>query len=290
MQRSTAKSPLPFLALWVLPVHRRPTFLPNLKSSFFFFFSCSTNSPKPPSTDPRTNSLPPSRKQASTILSFANKWDGKTLLLLLRALSWSNKCREQWSERACKGSKVWGFMICGTTHTHASPLLLHLLLNSSCLPCASPTELSARWVLSSSHQIPNKRSLLSGSDTGSTQGSPQRDRDRENEIRVWTQIEEKEVASSSSRSNRACGVRPHNRCLDLLRRACVRACVREMGFAFCDDDDCRATACYTLFVNPRQSCSSQCTHTLDCVSLLSPSPASSTCLNPTHPHTLSVCR
>jgi len=93
-------------------------------------------------------------------------------------------------------------------------------------PCASPTELSARWVLSSSHQIPNKRSLLYGSDTGSTQGSPQRDRDRENEIRVWTQIEEKEVASSSSRSNRACGVRPHNRCLDLLRRACVRACVR----------------------------------------------------------------
>lgn len=121
---------------------------------------------------------------------------------------------------------MWGFMICGTTHTHASPLLLHVLLNSSCLPCASPTELSARWVLSSSHQIPNKRSLLYGSDTGSTQGSPQRDRDRENEIRVWTQIEEKEVASSSSRSNRACGVRPHNRCLDLLRRACVRACMR----------------------------------------------------------------
>jgi hypothetical protein len=82
--------------------------------------------------------------------------------------------------------------------------------------------------------------------------------------------EEKEVASSSSRSNRACGVRPHNRCLDLLRRACVRACVREMGFAFCDDDDCRATACYTLFVNRRQSCSSQCTHTLVCVSLFSP--------------------
>jgi hypothetical protein len=57
-------------------VHRRPTFLPNLKNSFFFFFfffSCSTNSPKPPNTDSRTNSLP----QASKHNSFFGKQVGR---------------------------------------------------------------------------------------------------------------------------------------------------------------------------------------------------------------------
>jgi hypothetical protein len=126
---------------------------------------------------------------------------------------------------------VWGFMICGTTHTHTSPLLLHLLLNSSCLPFASPSELSARWVLSSSHQIPKKRSLLYGS---GTQGSPQRDRDRKTE-RTRLGFGHR----SRKRRLRAAAVAAivHVACvlttgawIFFVVRACVRECLRGVCF------------------------------------------------------------
>lgn len=175
-------------------------------------------------------------------------------------------------------------MICGTTHTHASPLLLRLLLNSSCLPCASPTELSARWMFSSSHQIPNKRSLLYGSDTGSTQGSPQRDRDRENEIRVWTQIRGKR-GCEQQQSQQSCMWRASSQQVPGSSSSCVRACVRAW------DGVCflrrwwlpRNCLLHTFRQPPPIMLKPMHAYSGLCLSLLSPSPGSSTCLNPTHP-------